>query len=192
MLRLGVRQADHEPVFAGGQARGQAQRVVAADRRIAGLPIRGRPSALVYQQLLAAPCLAQMAAEAKRTCNAGLDLAVLPENAITACSGEPVSWVIESTAQPGTPGEDAILMVEAGATEVHEEVILQALQAGHEAMQDVISILSTWQAELVRSGSSLVDRPGVLHSFSADWETAVSSLSPATTKERRYQAVPLV
>jgi polyribonucleotide nucleotidyltransferase len=36
--------------------------------------------------------------------------------------------------------EDAILMVEAGAEELHEEVILQALQAGHEAMQSVIAL----------------------------------------------------
>ncbi len=36
--------------------------------------------------------------------------------------------------------EDAILMVEAGATEVHEEVILQALQVGHEAMQPLIAM----------------------------------------------------
>jgi polyribonucleotide nucleotidyltransferase len=44
--------------------------------------------------------------------------------------------------------EDAILMVEAGATEVHEEVILQALQAGHEAMQNVIQLQKKMQAEI--------------------------------------------
>jgi polyribonucleotide nucleotidyltransferase len=44
--------------------------------------------------------------------------------------------------------EDAILMVEAGATEVHEEVILQALKAGHEAMQDVIQLQKQMQAEI--------------------------------------------
>jgi polyribonucleotide nucleotidyltransferase len=36
--------------------------------------------------------------------------------------------------------EDAILMVEAGANAVHEEVILQALQVGHKAMQPVIAV----------------------------------------------------
>ncbi|MBN1660396.1 MAG: polyribonucleotide nucleotidyltransferase [Anaerolineae bacterium] len=36
--------------------------------------------------------------------------------------------------------EDAVLMVEAGAYEVHEEVMLQALQVGHEAMQPVIQL----------------------------------------------------
>jgi polyribonucleotide nucleotidyltransferase len=44
--------------------------------------------------------------------------------------------------------EDAILMVEAGATEVHEEVILQALKAGHEAMQSVIALQKQMQEEV--------------------------------------------
>jgi polyribonucleotide nucleotidyltransferase len=44
--------------------------------------------------------------------------------------------------------EDAILMVEAGATEVHEEVILQALKAGHEAMQNVIQLQKQMRAEI--------------------------------------------
>ena len=39
---------------------------------------------------------------------------------------------------------DALLMVEAGATEVGEEVMLEAIQRGHEAMQDVIRM----QAEM--------------------------------------------
>jgi polyribonucleotide nucleotidyltransferase len=44
--------------------------------------------------------------------------------------------------------EDAIMMVEAGAWEVHEEVILQALQAGHEGMQPVIALQKQMQAEV--------------------------------------------
>jgi polyribonucleotide nucleotidyltransferase len=44
--------------------------------------------------------------------------------------------------------EDAILMVEAGAKEVHEEVVLQALQAGHEAIQPVIAIQKQMQEEI--------------------------------------------
>jgi polyribonucleotide nucleotidyltransferase len=36
--------------------------------------------------------------------------------------------------------QDAILMVEAGASQVHEEIILQALQVGHEAMQPIIAL----------------------------------------------------
>ncbi|HSR30169.1 MAG TPA: polyribonucleotide nucleotidyltransferase, partial [Anaerolineae bacterium] len=44
--------------------------------------------------------------------------------------------------------EDAILMVEAGANELHEEVVLQALRAAHEAIQPVIAIQKQMQAEI--------------------------------------------
>jgi polyribonucleotide nucleotidyltransferase len=44
--------------------------------------------------------------------------------------------------------EDAILMVEAGAKEVHEEVMLQALKTGHEAMQPVIAVQKQMRAEI--------------------------------------------
>jgi polyribonucleotide nucleotidyltransferase len=44
--------------------------------------------------------------------------------------------------------EDAILMVEAGAHEVHEEVILQALKVGHEAIQPLIALQKQMQEEM--------------------------------------------
>jgi polyribonucleotide nucleotidyltransferase len=44
--------------------------------------------------------------------------------------------------------EDAILMVEAGAQELHEEVMLQALQVGHEAMQAVIALQKQMREEV--------------------------------------------
>jgi polyribonucleotide nucleotidyltransferase len=44
--------------------------------------------------------------------------------------------------------EDAILMVEAGAQELHEEVILQALKAGHEAMQPIIALQKQMREEI--------------------------------------------
>jgi polyribonucleotide nucleotidyltransferase len=44
--------------------------------------------------------------------------------------------------------EEAIMMVEAGAWEVHEEVMLQALQVGHEAMQPVIALQKQMRAEI--------------------------------------------
>jgi polyribonucleotide nucleotidyltransferase len=44
--------------------------------------------------------------------------------------------------------EDAILMVEAGANEIHEEVVLQALQVGHEAMQPLIAIQKQMREEI--------------------------------------------
>jgi polyribonucleotide nucleotidyltransferase len=43
---------------------------------------------------------------------------------------------------------DAILMVEAAAKEIHEEVMLQALQVGHEAMQPVIALQEQMRAEV--------------------------------------------
>ena len=43
---------------------------------------------------------------------------------------------------------DALLMVEAGASEVHEQVMLQALQVGHQAMQEVIALQERMRAEL--------------------------------------------
>jgi polyribonucleotide nucleotidyltransferase len=44
--------------------------------------------------------------------------------------------------------KDAILMVEAGAKEVHEEVILQALQVGHQAMQPLIALQEQMREEI--------------------------------------------
>jgi TatD DNase family protein len=44
------------------------------------------------------------------------------------------------------------------------------------ASQDLLSILKDWQVDLVSSASPLADRPGVLHSFSADSPTAARAL----------------
>lgn len=43
---------------------------------------------------------------------------------------------------------DSVIMVEAGANEVPEDVLLQALQEGHQAFQDVIRMQQQMQAEL--------------------------------------------
>ncbi|MGE5262226.1 MAG: polyribonucleotide nucleotidyltransferase [Acidobacteriota bacterium] len=47
--------------------------------------------------------------------------------------------------------KSAIIMVEAGASEVTEEMMLQALQEGHQAMQAVIELQEKMQAELGKS-----------------------------------------
>ena len=44
--------------------------------------------------------------------------------------------------------KDAILMVEAGAKEVQEEVIIRALQVGHEAMQPLFALLEQMREEV--------------------------------------------
>jgi len=53
--------------------------------------------------------------------------------------------------------EDAILMVEAGAKELPEEVMLQALQVGHEAMQPLIALQKQMRDEVGKP--KLVDYP---------------------------------
>jgi polyribonucleotide nucleotidyltransferase len=50
--------------------------------------------------------------------------------------------------------EEAILMVEAGALQVHEEVVLQALQAGHEAMQSIIALQNQMREEIGKPKST--------------------------------------
>ncbi len=44
------------------------------------------------------------------------------------------------------------------------------------ASTDLLPILKEWRADLVKSDSPLVERPGVLHSFSADAQTASQAL----------------
>lgn len=43
---------------------------------------------------------------------------------------------------------DAIIMVEAGANEVPEEKMLEAMQFGHEAVKQICAVLSEWRAEV--------------------------------------------
>lgn len=45
-----------------------------------------------------------------------------------------------------------------------------------DAMEDLLGILQSWHQTLVRDGNPLADRPGVLHSYSADYETALSAM----------------
>jgi polyribonucleotide nucleotidyltransferase len=55
--------------------------------------------------------------------------------------------------------KDAILMVEAGAKELHEEVILQALQLAHEAIQPLIALQEQMREEIGKP--KLTDYPVV-------------------------------
>jgi len=52
--------------------------------------------------------------------------------------------------------EDAILMVEAGAHEVPEDMIVEALKLGHQAMQDVIRVQKQMAAEVGKPKQSFV------------------------------------
>jgi TatD DNase family protein len=56
--------------------------------------------------------------------------------------------------------------------EMAAEQNLPVVIHNRQASQDLIPILQEWQEDLLDSGSSLADRPGVLHSFSDDYKTA--------------------
>lgn len=56
------------------------------------------------------------------------------------------------------------------------EVGLPVVIHNRDASEDVIKILSDWCSELIRKESPLVERPGVLHSFSSDLKVAKSAI----------------
>ncbi len=64
---------------------------------------------------------------------------------------------------------DAILMVEAEANEISEELMLQALHLGHEAMQDIIQLQLEMQEEIGKP-----KREFVLHELSDEMRRAVA------------------
>jgi TatD DNase family protein len=57
------------------------------------------------------------------------------------------------------------------------ELELPVIVHNREAGADVLKMLMDWQADLVLAGSSLAERPGVLHSFSGDRATAESAVA---------------
>lgn len=58
-----------------------------------------------------------------------------------------------------------------------EQVELPVVIHNRESTKDVLKILLDWQADLSKSGSPLSERPGVLHSFSGDEESAKKAIS---------------
>lgn len=56
------------------------------------------------------------------------------------------------------------------------ELGLPAIIHNRDSTDDLISILQTWQHGLIESGHPLAKRPGVLHSFSADFDTAQTAI----------------
>lgn len=89
--------------------------------------------------------------------------------------------------------EDAILMVEAGAEEVPEEIILEALQLGHEAIQDVIAVQKEMREQVGRP-----KRAYVPHAMSEELVDQVRervldeippALESASNKEERAEAL---
>jgi TatD DNase family protein len=57
------------------------------------------------------------------------------------------------------------------------ELGLPVVLHNRQASDDMLDILSDWHAQLQKSGSQLVDRPGVMHSFSSNLDTARKALA---------------
>lgn len=57
------------------------------------------------------------------------------------------------------------------------EIGLPVVLHNRQASDDILDILSGWQVQLLKAGSQLVDRLGVMHSFTADMETAKKALA---------------
>lgn len=57
------------------------------------------------------------------------------------------------------------------------EVNLPVIVHNRQATADILVYLAAWHAELVRAGSPLVDRPGVLHSYSDNLEAALKAIN---------------
>lgn len=56
------------------------------------------------------------------------------------------------------------------------ELSLPVIIHNRDSTRDLMSILSAWHAELQRSNQPLAKRPGVLHSYSADHDTAQAAM----------------
>ena len=74
-----------------------------------------------------------------------------------------------------TPFEQQRLMFEAQLS-LAQELSLPVILHNRNSSQDLLSILKAWHQGLVNTQHPLARRPGVFHSFSADYNTAVSAL----------------
>ncbi len=88
---------------------------------------------------------------------------------------------------------DAILMVEAGADELPEDLMLEALKLGHEAMQPIIQIQNKMRAELGKSKFefvSVLSGPAVEAAASA-WlgDRVRDAIAQNPGKEAQYKAL---
>ena len=91
---------------------------------------------------------------------------------------------------------DAILMIEANSAEIDEETMLRAIEAGHQAMQPVIELQKTMQAQIGKPKReykvfdlSDVTRKRVAEKLENRLERA---LTESDTKEERNEAIDLI
>jgi TatD DNase family protein len=66
-------------------------------------------------------------------------------------------------------------MLEAQLT-LAQELSLPVILHNRDASKDLLQMLKDWHQGLVQSNHPLAERPGVLHSFSADYETAATAI----------------
>jgi TatD DNase family protein len=57
-----------------------------------------------------------------------------------------------------------------------QEMSLPVIIHNRQASEDILSILEEWQIELTKAASPLAERPGVLHSYAGDLETAQAAI----------------
>lgn len=75
-----------------------------------------------------------------------------------------------------TPIDQQHLMFQA-QLELAAELSLPIIIHLRDAVQDLMTTLTTWHQKLVRDGHPLAEKPGVLHSYSADYDTAMEAIS---------------
>lgn len=56
------------------------------------------------------------------------------------------------------------------------EMELPVIVHSRQALPEVLEVLSEWHKDLVRNGSAISDRPGVLHGYEGDLESAVQAI----------------
>lgn len=74
-----------------------------------------------------------------------------------------------------TPQDQQRIMFEVQLA-LAKEMCLPVIIHNREATNDLMSILGTWHKQLVSEGHPLANRPGVLHSYSADLVTAQKTI----------------
>ena len=74
-----------------------------------------------------------------------------------------------------TPSEQQVTMFQAQLS-LAAELNLPVIIHNRESTRDLMNILTRWHQELVKNSHPLAKHPGVLHSFSADLETAAAAI----------------
>ncbi|MCR4440917.1 MAG: polyribonucleotide nucleotidyltransferase [Peptococcaceae bacterium] len=69
--------------------------------------------------------------------------------------------------------KDAVMMVEAGANEVPEEICLEAIMAGHEKVKEIVRFIEEFRLEALKMGLAKEKKEPVLHACDPELEKAV-------------------